>query len=299
MLGVQARADGRCEIADYGFGDAVEADGHGGAAQAVLRDADGHTEQQSGGGISAAQPEINGDEQRQIEDRQAVKIDWHESLQEKDDDQRDQNRTRTKLVNLNVRFRSAEFVGFVHWLAAETLGLPVAARLAEDLLAGGFAASAGGAGDLVSAPEAASGESCFRMSGWSVVSTITSSKRSRFAAGCTRMTLKGLPGLMSTTVPTGKSRGKIRSSPLVTTRWPISTWSSLATYFISRRGSPRPATGPWMRDSANIAPTPLSLSVSSNTCEMAGKVSITFPTMPSGVITPMFFRTPSCSPRSI
>src|SRR6266571_2738541 len=68
-----------------------------------------------------------------------------------------------------------------------------------------------------------------------------------------RICLNGLPGLISVTVPTGKSRGKIRSIPLVTTRSPRFTESSFGTYFIISKGSPCPPTGLWMRESASVA----------------------------------------------
>ena len=57
--------------------------------------------------------------------------------------------------------------------------------------------------------------------------------------------------------------------PLVTTRSPEFTLSSLATYFMTSSGSPVPPTGLWIRESTSIAPTPLSLSVSSSTCAVS------------------------------
>ena len=73
MFGVEARSDGRGEIADDGFGDAVETEGNGGAAETVLQQADDHAEKQSGGRIAAAQAKINGDQQRKVEQRSLAK----------------------------------------------------------------------------------------------------------------------------------------------------------------------------------------------------------------------------------
>src|SRR5271155_2922478 len=133
MFGVQARADGRRQKADNGFSDTVEPDGNGWPAQAVLRQSDGHAEQQSGGRISPTQSKINGNEQRQIEDRELVEINRQESLQKKNDHQRAENRAGMKLVHLNVRFRGAQFVGLVHGLATGDLGLSIAGWSAADL----------------------------------------------------------------------------------------------------------------------------------------------------------------------
>ena len=64
-------------------------------------------------------------------------------------------------------------------------------------------------------------------------------------------------------------------------------------------GSPLPFTTPCVRDPANIAPTPLSLSLISKTCEVFGSTSTIFPTIPSDVITLRFTRNRSRSPRFI
>src|SRR5207249_1867544 len=62
MLRIEPRANGRGKIADHGFRDSEKAER--GFAQTILEQADKGAEQQSGGRISAAQPEINRDEQR-------------------------------------------------------------------------------------------------------------------------------------------------------------------------------------------------------------------------------------------
>src|SRR5712692_6751013 len=149
-------------------------------------------------------------------------------------------RVGAKLVNFDVRF-AADIKRVVHRFAA----------------VGGYAAAAGFCSFFIS-------------SGRSERRTRTSSRRSRFAAGLMRICLKGLPDLISATVPTGRSRGKMRSMPLVMTRSPRFTVSSFGTYFMTSSGSPCPPTGLWMRESASIAPTPLSLSVRRSTCDAFG-----------------------------
>src|SRR5262245_57410975 len=95
------------------------------------------------------------------------------------DDQRqqrgDDNRPGAKLVHLNVRFAYTEIERAIHRLAA---GRALAAPGAEGSVLSGSPSS--------------------RISrGCSDKRTITSSKRSRLAAGLMRMCLKGLPGLIS------------------------------------------------------------------------------------------------------
>src|SRR5713226_7757719 len=149
----------------------------------------------------------------------------------------DDNGAHAKLVNFDVRF-AADIKRVIHRFAA----------------VGGFAAAAGFCSFFIS-------------SGRSERRTRTSWRRSRLAAGLMRINLNGLPDLISATVPTGRSRGKMRSMPLVMTRSPELTVSALGTYFITSSGSPWPPTGLWMRESASMAPTPLSLSVNKSTCE--------------------------------
>src|SRR5271154_4355027 len=135
MFSVQTRANGRRQKTDDGFSDTVQSNRNSRPAQAVLRQADGHAQQQSGRRVSPAQPKINGDEQRQIQDRQLVKINRQEGLQEKNDYQRAENCARTKLVYLNVRFRGAQFVRLVHWCVTGGLGLSMAGWSAANLFA--------------------------------------------------------------------------------------------------------------------------------------------------------------------
>src|SRR5271168_3548097 len=73
MFRVEARADRGSEIADHGFRDAIEAEGDGRSAQAVLQNADGHAQKQTRRRIAPAQPEIDDDEKRKIKNRRLRK----------------------------------------------------------------------------------------------------------------------------------------------------------------------------------------------------------------------------------
>src|SRR5713226_8005241 len=247
MLRIEPCADGRSEIPDYGFRDAVEPQRNRRAAETVLQKTDDHAQKKSGGRIAPAEAEINRHQQREIEDRGPCKMNRERCLDHQRQQRGDDDRARAKLVNFDVRF-AADVKRVVHLLTA------------------GGALDAPGADGCPSA-----GFSSFFISrGRSDGRTSTSSRRSRLAAGLMRISLNGLPDLISVTVPTGRSRGKMRSMPLVMTRSPRLTVSSLGTYFMTSKGSPCPPTGLWMRESANIAPTPLSLSVRSSTCDAFG-----------------------------
>src|SRR6266403_2494060 len=247
MLRIQPRADGGSKISDDGFRDSVEPQRNRGAAEAVLQETDDHAQQKSGGRIAPAETEINRHEQWQIQDRRLRKMNRKRRLDHQSQERGDDDGAGAKLVNFDVRF-AADIKRVVHRFAA----------------GGGFAApgACGCASPVFS--------SFFISRGRSDRRTSTSSRRSRFAAGLTRICLNGLPDLISATVHTGRSRGKMRSMPLVMTRSPRLTSSSFGTYFMTSRGSPCPPTGLWMRESANIAPTPLSLSVSRSTCDAFG-----------------------------
>src|SRR5260370_11079113 len=132
---------------------------------------------------------------------------WGRRLNYQSQQRGDDDRTGAKLVNFNVRF-AANIKSVVHLFTT-----------------GGVLAVAEGCG-------AAVGVSSFVSRGWRVRRTSTSSRRSRLAAGLMRICLNGLPGLISATVPTGRVRGKMRPIPLVITRSPRLTGSSVGTYFI-------------------------------------------------------------------
>src|SRR5260370_31901972 len=247
MLGIEPGAKRGSEIPDDGFRDAVESQRHGGAAEAVLQKTDDHAQKKSRRRIAPAQAKINRHEQREIKDGGPCKMNRERCLDHQRQQRGDDDRARAKLVNFDVRF-AADIKCAVHRFAA----------------GGGFAApGAGGRASPVFS-------SFFISRGRSDRRTSTSSRRSRFAAGLMRICLNGLPDLITVTVPTGRSRGKMRSMPLVMTRSPRLTVSSFGTDFMTSKGSPCPPTGLWMRESANIAPTPLSLSVRSSTCDAFG-----------------------------
>src|SRR5439155_7436076 len=135
-----------------------------------------------------------------------------------------------KLMNLVVRF-AADIECVVHRLTA------------------------GGGADAIGAEGCAlAGRSSLLVSrGRSDGRTSTSSRRSRFADGLTRICLNGLPALISVTVPTGRSRGKMRSMPLVMTRSPRLTSSSFGSYFITKRGLPCHILVIWIWEYSSIA----------------------------------------------
>src|SRR5579859_6551780 len=253
MFRIKARADGRCQVADDRFRDAIEAERDSWPAQAVLQDPYDHSQKQSRRRISPAEAEINGDKQRKIQSRGLRKIDGKKSLQDQGKGHGENNRPGPELVHLDVQLTAAKIEGLVHGFS----GAPGEETEADGAPAEGVV-------------ELGAGESRFSSRGFIVNRTKTSSRRSRFAAGRTRICLNGFPGLISAIVPTGRSRGKIRSMPLVTTRSPEFTLSSLGMYFMTSNGSPVPPTGLCMRESTSIAPTPLSLSVSRRTCEVLG-----------------------------
>src|SRR5271154_2269804 len=142
MLGVQAGADGRGEVADDGFGDAVDAEGNRWAAEAVLNPANHGAEEQAGRGIAAAQAEINGEQQGKIEDGEFGYVDGNDGLQHEGDESGDDNRAGIKLVDFDVSFAAAEFVGVVHGCTGAA-GVALLAAGAEVLAAGVAVASLG------------------------------------------------------------------------------------------------------------------------------------------------------------
>jgi len=158
VFGVQARSNGRGQITDDRFGDAVESEGNGGAAKTVLKQSDDHTQKETGGGVATAQAKINGDQQRQIDHRGFPKINGDESLKHQGEQGGTDDGSATKLMHLDVRFHIANIEGVVHsgFTAAAALvefgagieetgagagfaGVPLAGDLAT--LAEGFAVS--------------------------------------------------------------------------------------------------------------------------------------------------------------
>src|SRR5260370_6618261 len=231
MLRIQPRADGRSEIPDDGFRDAVKSQGNCRAAETVLQKTDDHAQEKTGGRIAPAETEINRHEQWQIQDRCLRKMNRKRCLDKQSQQRGDDDGARAKLVNFDVRF-AADIKRVVHRFAA----------------GGGFAApGACGCPSPVFS-------SFFISRGRSDRRTSTSSRRSRFAAGFMRICLNGLPDLISATVPTGSSRGKMRPMPLLITPPPSFTVSSFGTYSMTPRASPSPPPALCMREPSNIAP---------------------------------------------
>src|ERR1700688_4952236 len=154
MFGVQARSDGRRQVTDDSFGDAVESERNSGPAETVLEQPDDHAKQEPGGGIATAQPKINGDQQRQINHRGFRKINRYESLKHKGEQRGADDSSATELMHLNVRFHVANVEGVVHsgFTAAAALSAAgtgagfnaAGAGLATAPLVGDFAASTAG-----------------------------------------------------------------------------------------------------------------------------------------------------------
>src|ERR1700681_4367667 len=138
VFGVQARSNGRGQITDNGFGDAVETEGNGGAAKTVLKQSNDHTQKETGGGVATAQAKINGDQQRQINHRGFRKINGNERLKHQSEQGGANDGSATKLMHLDVRFHVANVEGVVH------SGFTAAAALVEaGTGAGGTGAEAG------------------------------------------------------------------------------------------------------------------------------------------------------------
>src|SRR5262245_34242227 len=95
MFGIEARADGGCQIADNCFGYPVETER--GFTEAVLQKAGYGAEEKTGGRVAAAQSEIDRNKQRQIENARFGNVNGKKRLQDYGDQQTDQNRASTKL----------------------------------------------------------------------------------------------------------------------------------------------------------------------------------------------------------
>src|SRR5579859_3201964 len=211
MLGVQARPNRGREVANYGLRDSIFADWNRRAAQAVLHHPHHCAQQQPGRWVAPAEPEINGGEQREIQDFQPGKINGKNALQHQRKNGDPDDRAGKKFVHFDVRLAAAELKGVVHGFSAA--GFPAVAG--AEFPAAGCALC--------------SSASFLKFTACCVSSTITSSRRSSRAAGFTRICLKGLLCFTSRTVPMGTSRGKILSMPLVTILSPALTASSAAT----------------------------------------------------------------------
>src|SRR5205809_4173597 len=102
MLRIEPRANGRGKIADHGFCDSKKAQWS--LAQTVLQQADESAKQQSAGGVSAAQPKMNRDEQRQVQNVGRRDVHRQKRLQYQRKNHAEQNRSARTLMDFNVRF---------------------------------------------------------------------------------------------------------------------------------------------------------------------------------------------------
>src|SRR5882672_3021000 len=171
MFRIELSADGRRKKSDQRFGNSVKAQRS--FAEQILQTADGAAQQQSARRISAAQAEIDRDEQREIHDRHFWQVDRQESLNEKREKRGEQNRAATKFVHFDVCFDSAEIECVIH------LGLSgfFASRSWVRFPPAGFEAASFAAGPecfAATAPSVSSG-TFFITIGSVVSSTITSS----------------------------------------------------------------------------------------------------------------------------
>src|SRR5215831_9154199 len=207
MFGVQTCPEGGSQVTDDGLCYSEQAQRYSGAAETVLHEPNRRAQQKSRGRVAPAEAEINHHKQWQIEEGGPRKMQGEPGLNHQREQRSNGDRAGAELVHLDVGLAHAQVKGAVHGLT--TCGGP------------GLAAK-GSAGFAVGT------SSPFR--GFRVRRTSTSSSFSRFAAGLMRICLKGTPALISVMVPTGRSRGKMRSIPLVTTRSPTLTSSSFGTY---------------------------------------------------------------------
>ena len=104
MLGIDSRANGRSDIADARFCDAVHANRIV-VAQRVLRDADGRTEKHSAHRVAAADAEIDSDEQGQVNEFREAAIFVQEGLQDERKKTDERNRAAIIFVYFDIGFR--------------------------------------------------------------------------------------------------------------------------------------------------------------------------------------------------
>src|SRR6266849_2810092 len=193
MLDVYSRTDRGAHKPYQRFGDPVQPQRRS-RAQAVLQQAHHHAQQQAGGGIAPAERKIERDEEREFQISGRADVYRKEGMQNQRDD------------NGPGHDAAVVFVHFDMLLGAETdfsgFHSPVLCCSNRDqrVFAGVFpsaVALAAGAG-LASA-------SFFTSNSCRVSSTSTSSRRSRCAAGLTRMRRNGewRSGVPSKTVPSG------------------------------------------------------------------------------------------------
>ena len=101
MFGVDSRADGRSDISDERFRDAVHADGIV-VAERVLHDSDGRAEKHPGDRIAAAHAEINRDQQRQINQFRPAAVLVKECLEDEREKTNERNGAAIILVYFDI-----------------------------------------------------------------------------------------------------------------------------------------------------------------------------------------------------
>mgnify|MGYP001592477770 CR=1 FL=1 len=99
VLDVDPRADRRRRKTDQRLGDAEQSDRR--VAQAVLEQTDDHAQQQAGGRVPAAQPKVERDQQRQIEQSHPGQLPRQERLKEQRQRGGANDRPAVKLVNFD------------------------------------------------------------------------------------------------------------------------------------------------------------------------------------------------------
>src|SRR4029077_9793208 len=100
MFHIDTRTEGGRRETDRRFGDSIHSEG--GMPQAVLRQSDGHSQQESGGRISPAQAEINGYQKRKFQNRRRSEIHRQERLECQRQNDHDEDGTGVIPMNFYV-----------------------------------------------------------------------------------------------------------------------------------------------------------------------------------------------------
>ena len=104
MLGINPRADRRCGIADDRFRNAVHADRIV-VTESVLQNTDGSSEKQTRYRIAPADSEIDGHEQRKIDELGPASVFMQEGLENEREQAGPQDGAAVKLVHLDIWLR--------------------------------------------------------------------------------------------------------------------------------------------------------------------------------------------------
>jgi len=124
MLGINPRADRRCGIADDRFRDAVHADRIV-VAESVLQNTDGSPEKQSRHRIAPADSEIDGHEQRKIDQFGPASVFMQEGLKNEREQASPQDGAAIELVHLDIWLRVRSEIHHVcHFIVEERARVP-------------------------------------------------------------------------------------------------------------------------------------------------------------------------------